>query len=321
MSVILAGIDEAGLGPILGPLCFGWSAFAVPNADLDLWAALDDAVSRQPSNDAEHLVVADSKRVFTRNARGRRRLESTALCALAVRREADGVPTDAGAFFDGALGPSRECLGAHPWYTALPDSLPLWTDRGRLELRAAKLARALEGAGVELLDAGARAVPAGELNRSFAATRNKSTTVGDFLMQVLRYLWRRCNGHELVLVVDRQGGRAHYGPYLARGLDGARVSLVEEDERRSEYLLQRERGSARVVFVQKADDGSFPVALASCLAKYTRELAMEAFNRWFEERTPGLKPTAGYATDGRRWLNEVGRGLDGVDRDLLVRER
>jgi hypothetical protein len=321
VSTIVAGIDEAGLGPILGPLCFGWSAFAVPDPGLDLWEALAGAVAREPARDAERIVVADSKRVFTRNPRGRRRLETTALTSFAATRERDGVPADAGPFFRGPLGPTPECLAAHPWYTALPAALPLWSDAGRLELRAEALRRALRAADVELVSTGVRVVPAGELNRGFARTRNKSTTVGEHLLEVIGHLWRRSDGHDLVLFVDRQGGRAHYGPFLARGLPDARVALVAEDDGRSEYLLSRERGAARIVFAERGETLSLSVALASCLAKYARELAMEAFNGWFAERAPELRPTAGYATDGRRWLADAGDVARAVPAELLVRER
>ena len=38
--VTFAGIDEAGLGPMLGPLCLGYSVFRAPKAGADLWKAL-----------------------------------------------------------------------------------------------------------------------------------------------------------------------------------------------------------------------------------------------------------------------------------------
>ena len=65
------------------------------------------------------------------------------------------------------------------------------------------------------------------------------------------------------------------------------------------------------------------VALASCLAKYARETVMEGFNEYFGRLQPDLQPTAGYTTDGRRWLKDAEACLReaGVERSLLVRDR
>jgi hypothetical protein len=40
-------------------------------------------------------------------------------------------------------------------------------------------------------------------------------------------------------------------------------------------------------------------------AKYIRELAMGAFNRFWTDQQPGLIPTAGYPVDARRWWQET----------------
>jgi hypothetical protein len=79
----------------------------------------------------------------------------------------------------------------------------------------------------------------------------------------------------------------------------------------------------RVCFCEQADQLCFPVALASCQAKLARELCMEAFNAYFGRLQPGLRPTAGYFNDGRRWLEEAVQALaaSGVAPRALVRER
>ena len=63
--------------------------------------------------------------------------------------------------------------------------------------------------------------------------------------------------------------------------------------------------------------------LASCFAKYLRELMVESMNRWFQSQVPDLKPTAGYYVDGRRFLDDVADQIEALalPRHRLVRVR
>ena len=58
-------------------------------------------------------------------------------------------------------------------------------------------------------------------------------------------------------------------------------------------------------FSKGADRFSFPVAAASILAKYTRELFMKNLNDYWCGRIDGLKPTAGYPEDAKRFMYVV----------------
>jgi hypothetical protein len=58
-------------------------------------------------------------------------------------------------------------------------------------------------------------------------------------------------------------------------------------------------------------------------AKYLRELAMRPFNAFWQQHVPGLRPTAGYPTDAKRFQGDIRtaqRKLGIEDRDLW-RER
>jgi ribonuclease HII len=116
-----------------------------------------------------------------------------------------------------------------------------------------------------------------------------------------------------------------YGALLDATIPLARTHIVAEESVRSEYLVEEHQGPRwmRVVFQERAECVSFPVALASCLAKYARETWMEGFNAYFASLQSGLLPTAGYVTDARRWLEEAGPALAlcGLERTALVRER
>jgi len=88
-------------------------------------------------------------------------------------------------------------------------------------------------------------------------------------------------------------------------LAGTAVEVVAETTTMSRYILTRAGSQLTVSFATEADGRFLPVALASMLAKYVRELFMLRLNRFFRERMPQLKPTAGYFGDGRRYLTEI----------------
>ena len=62
---VLCGIDEAGLGPLLGPLAIGYAAMSLPAPNADPWRLLGDLAGKRPGK-TRRLVVADSKKVFAR---------------------------------------------------------------------------------------------------------------------------------------------------------------------------------------------------------------------------------------------------------------
>ncbi|MEX0586448.1 MAG: DnaJ C-terminal domain-containing protein, partial [Pirellulales bacterium] len=52
-------------------------------------------------------------------------------------------------------------------------------------------------------------------------------------------------------------------------------------------------------------EAHLPAALASMVAKYLRELIMRAFNAFWSTHVPGIRPTAGYFNDARRFKDEI----------------
>lgn len=317
--VTFAGVDEAGLGPLLGPLCFGYSVFRAPRGRANLWETLSDVVSANPGDldgrDGERFAVADSKQVFSRNPRGERRLERTALGFLALLDPARRpVENGQGLCFatPHELAPSSASISAHPWYGPLEAALPRHVDRGLLELGVERLHRAMCRQGVSLLDAGVRVVLEGDLNVEFERRQNKGSAVWAQLAPILDRLYRRHGAQGLRLSVDRQGGRAHYGAALRDLFPDSIVDGAREREGISAYTVRARDGSARmrITFAERGETRSFAIALGSCLAKYARETAMAAFNASFCRLDPVLEPTAGYTTDGRRWLADAGRALE-----------
>ncbi len=99
--------------------------------------------------------------------------------------------------------------------------------------------------------------------------------------------------------------------------------MIEESDTRSRYLVHHPKVRLGIAFLTEGESAHLPVALASMIAKYVRELAMLRFNAYWGERAASarieLKPTAGYASDAKRWLQEAAALLTPEDRLALVR--
>lgn len=314
----LAGVDEAGLGPILGPLVVGGVAMTGP-AGTDPWQVLKAHVARQ-KHEKGKVRVADSKKV-NQGPHGLQRLEETALVFWAARH--DGLPSDLGDWL-GQLGADVPALQRCPWYERLDLRLPRAADADWLLLQGELVRKALRAASITLVDLAVRPVDVEEWNALIADTDNKSRAhfhaYAEVLGRLLQRLPQDLDGH---LVADRCGGRMHYATDLRRLCPDARLEVVHEEAASSSYRLRRGEHTTTVTFAERGEDRAFPTALASCYAKYLRELMVECLNQWFVARVPGLEPTAGYYVDGHRFLAAIEPQVQSLmlPRHRLVRVR
>ena len=319
--MIVAGFDEAGYGPKLGPLVVAGVAFEVEGARLgeagDLWELLGPAVRRTARGDDGAVWVADSKAIKPRKG-GLRNLE---LGVLAFRGPG-GAPRTLAELLT-ALGDDPGACGAQAWFADLAGvELPAYCWSGEVASRAERLGEAGASAGVRFVGAEARVLDARRYNARIAATGNKATVLGETFADLLAALRAQTEG-PLDVVADKHGGRRVYLRLLGRAFPLCPIDPLREGDQESVYRVRTPRGPVQVAFRQGGEEASLAVALASMHCKYLRELLMGRFNAWFRERLPELRPTAGYAVDAGRFLEEVRPALPdlGVSLDALVRAR
>ncbi len=313
----LAGIDEVGYGPMLGPLVVSAALFEVPSAGADLWKLLSPAVGRTAKGG--RVAVCDSKALHRPGDNGP--LERTAAAFWKAR---DGATEGSFLEFVAAHALGAEELDGYPWYRPLRLGLPFSARAAEVAESAASVRAAMDRAKVRLSGVRSAMADAREFNAGVARTGNKSDFLFEISGRLYRWLWDHAAGPEpLVVFVGKQGGRAFYADRLQALFPEAFVMVGDEAREISSYSIEGKGRRMRLAFVQDAEDKHFPVALASILAKYTREGLMEAFNRWWGEKVPGLKPTAGYHGDAGRFLKETEearRGL-GIGEGMMVRTR
>lgn len=328
-SSVLAGIDEAGFGPILGPLVIGATAWRVPidSDGTDLWERLRGGVTRTPSRRLARLAINDSKKLYNRQ-KGLAELERGVLGTLTARSESSENLPRRFADFAGHVAPSwQQELAEHPWYAdhdAL--ELPVASDPADVAVRANGLRVAMKRSGVNLLGAGVEIVAEARYNRLSDAMRNKSMMLFSCTARLIQRLLEKFGRQGLKIVCDKHGGRNSYRQVLSDHWPTMHVTVLTEGADASGYVLA-DGGSGQqmeIWFVPEGDATYLPVALASMYSKYTRELCMELLNRFWQSHCSGeLKSTAGYFTDGQRFAREVesaARNL-GIEPRQYIRQR
>jgi len=318
--VVLVGIDEAGFGPILGPLVVSSSTFALPHDLLtsDLWQVLQKSLSDKRKRLAGRLLVTDSKKAYSR-VLGIKHLERTVLTILKCLGH---EPATLGELLELLAPRFLEQLRDYPWYEGAGTGA-LSTDLADREIASAALTRDLASNGIELLGLRSCPLEVAYYNKMVAAVKNKADVLFTATSSLIKHAFDSSQSDQLQVIVDRQGGRVRYRNNLQRMFEDAELTILRESPTTSSYELQGRGKRMRVHFVVGADGRFLPVSLASMVSKYIRELLMGNINRYFTGFDAGLKPTAGYWKDGLRFIQDIETNLPYIkfDSNQLVRCR
>ena len=314
---ILIGIDEAGYGPKLGPLVVSAALFRCQNDDMDLWRTLDEAVTAARDS-SSRLLVTDSKIAYSTGG-----LPSLERASLSFLKAAGKNPASVQDLLEMVSPDSCLPEAAYPWYQALDHSLPFRADPRTVHQSAEKLCVAMRDRSISFLGFSSKVLRAKEFNNEIERTGNKARLLFAACADLIRAALESTSDPDVVIVLDRHGGRHYYAKLLASAWPFARVQTIIETPRHSQYLMFLLDRTASISFTVQADRSSLPVALASMLSKYLRELHMSAFNDWWTSHVPGLAPTAGYAEHATGFIEAIEPAIRaaGVDRLALVRQR
>ncbi len=299
----LIGIDEAGLGPVVGPLVATAVTLEVPDEllEADLWACLAGAVGRRLA-DRSPVVIADSKALYhgPRAPGGLGPLERGVLAALGCLGT---PPATMGELLGAVCGDDPVPTPGEPWLDGPDLPLPRATVPGDLAERTGMLRGCLAAAGVRVAAVRSRVVHPAGLNLLLDHHDNKAEAAFEVFAELLGEILETPT--PALVHADRLGGRHCYHEHLGRVRGVEWAWILEEGARRSSYRLETAGRPVEVRFTVDGDAAQLPVALASMVSKYIRELHMELLNRFWCGCVPGLEPTAGYFTDGSRFLAEI----------------
>ncbi len=314
---LLIGIDEAGYGPNYGPLCIGATAWEIKDEGgrrkaegVDLYERLADIVCSAP--DKNRIAIADSKLLY-KPKQGLRHLERGVLTALtALGRPASDWQ---------ALLATPEL----PWYAGFDCSLPIDAGGEEMAELAKRFSAVCETASVRLVDMRARLVFPQEFNELTEHYGTKGAALSHVSIELVKSL-HTCHSppttRHTQITCDKHGGRNRYAALLQHHFPDEQLEILEESRPKSRYRWGTSKARTEICFRTKGE-AELPVALASMMAKYHRELAMRAFNAFWIKQIPGLKPTAGYPQDAKRFKKEIAtvQSKLGIDDRILWRNR
>jgi len=318
--VVLTGIDEAGFGPLLGPLVVSSAALSLPNHLLttDLWQLLRKSVANTQKHLAGRLLIADSKKAYNRK-KGIKSLERTVLACLNCLGQKPATLIELLTLL------SHDCIeriNNYPWYKNAPNHR-LSYNSADMEIASAVLKEDLASNGIELTELRSRCLDVAYYNKMVDSVKNKSNVLFTATSQLIKNAFDNSKADYIQIIIDRQGGRTHYQRELQKMFPDMQLKILQENQKTSSYELTTNGRQMRLHFVVGADERFLPVSLASMVSKYLRELLVDNINRYFTGFYSDLRPTAGYWKDGLRFINDLKKNIPHAkfDNSQLIRCR
>ncbi len=317
MMKVLIGTDEAGYGPNLGPLVVAATAWPIEiERSTDLFDSFKKVFCRADDTPNDRLKVGDSKEIY-KSGDGLSALEKSVLplCFSFENDQCDRAALSFSNLLEHLQGAKRNF--SLPWNEGFDPNIPIDCERNailkqKINFESGFRASLLKNT-AELLPPKqvASVIEPNEFNAGCKRLGNKATLLSDTTLQLVRKLIIQYQESEFAdkiesveVICDKHGGRNHYAGILQNTFEESWIQVLHERRESSEYALNWNDWPITFQFVAKGES-HLPVAYASMIAKYLREVSMIAFNRYWSERIPGITPTAGYPVDAKRFRMEI----------------
>lgn len=330
----LVGTDEAGYGPNLGPLVISASVWHLPEAEdeVDLYKLLAKCVQMPPLKTKPaaqrgnprrkpriaRLALADSKVLYKAGGT----LELLERGVLSLLAASGARPSTWRELCDSLDGGCHRAHAALPWLCDFDLDLPLAQSTSDIEEATQLFLQGAGAAGARCHKVRSRIVHPADFNRLTQEEGNKSTLLTAQTLDLLTEIVAELPEEPVVIVCDKHGGRNRYSHALQRAFPEYLVEVRGEGRSESRYAFGPAAQRVSVAFRTQAER-YLPSAVASMTSKYVRELCMRGFNDFWQRHVPGVRPTAGYPTDAKRFKREIAARQTelGIADSLLWRAR
>lgn len=307
------GIDEAGYGPNLGPIVIGGT----------LWHVADNGSSKQLSAgsltgngeidsacDPLPGTFADSKKLYSPGS-GLGRIEQPILALLRCADTPVHARADVIDLLSRLTGQQADFFENEPGYHWQEVAIPQSCNDEDIDAIEKQMRQTLAENRTQCLSLASTMMFPQAWNEGLIREGNKASLLSSLSCQLVRRLLnivaeREPAATEQVFIhCDKHGGRNHYAALLQHEMKCDFVTVRSETREQSAYSWRDDYGRAiEITFTAKGESQN-PVAVASMVAKYLRELAMAGWNLFWQREIPNLQPTAGYPLDAKRFRKDI----------------
>lgn len=294
---------------MFGPLVISRSTFILNQIEPNpfeppaLWSLLRSAICKKPNDKKRRLAVNDSKLLYN-PVYSFKHLERGVLSFLSA---SEIIPNNLNDLLKKLAFDELSHRIQHDWYFSPQGEpkVPFLLSLSQLERPKQRLHNALLKSSVHFADLKAAVVFEDRFNQMVKSKGTKAGCAWSFVSGHLESIWSQFGEYHPFVAVDRQGGRKNYQSLLESKFAPAAVTTLHESSQKSFYMVTC---GYRQMFIQiqvNSEKHHLPVALASMVSKYIRELLMKRFQNFWSLYAPNIKPTSGYFGDGRRFLEEI----------------